>query len=88
MIDRAGKDRAAVLSFGGVLGIGDKLFAVPWKAMTVDTNRHCFVLNVPKNRLKDAPGFDKGQLARHHRCGLGDPDPARSTARRRIGKSF
>jgi len=60
MIDlESGRIAYAVLSFGGVLGIGDKLFAVPWKAMTVDTDRHCFVLNVPKERLKDAPGFDK-----------------------------
>jgi len=60
MIDlESGRIAYAVLSFGGVLGIGDKLFAVPWKAMTVDTDRHCFVLNVPKERLKNAPGFDK-----------------------------
>ena len=48
-----------VLSFGGFLGMGDKLFAVPWKAMTLDTDRQCFVLNVAKERLKIAPGFDK-----------------------------
>ena len=60
MIDlEAGRVAYAVLSFGGVFGIGDKLFAVPWKAMTVDTNRKCFVLDVPKDRLKNAPGFDK-----------------------------
>jgi len=49
----------AVLSFGGWLGMGDKLFAVPWSAFTVDTANHCLILNVPKERLKDAPGFDK-----------------------------
>ena len=60
MIDlQAGRIAYAVLSFGGVFGLGDKLFAVPWKAMTVDTDRHCFLLNVPKDRLKNAPGFDK-----------------------------
>jgi sporulation protein YlmC with PRC-barrel domain len=60
MVDlERGRIAYAVLSFGGVLGIGEKLFAVPWKAMTVDTAEHCFVLNVPKERLKDAPGFDK-----------------------------
>lgn len=60
MIDlENGQVAYAVLSFGGVFGIGDKLFAVPWKAMTVDTDRHCFLLDVPKERLKDAPGFDK-----------------------------
>lgn len=49
----------AVLSFGGWLGMGDKLFAIPWSAFTVDTANHCLILNVPKERFKDAPGFDK-----------------------------
>lgn len=49
----------AVLSFGGLLGMGEKLFAVPWSALTLDTENKCFVLNVEKERLKSAPGFDK-----------------------------
>jgi sporulation protein YlmC with PRC-barrel domain len=60
MIDMAsGKIAYAVLSFGGVLGMGDKLFAVPWAALALDTTNKRFTLNVPKNALKDAPGFDK-----------------------------
>ncbi|EXI73465.1 MAG: PRC-barrel domain protein [Candidatus Accumulibacter sp. SK-11] len=50
----------AVLSFGGFLGMGDKLFAVPWHALKLDTVNKRFVLNVEKERLRDAPGFDKG----------------------------
>jgi sporulation protein YlmC with PRC-barrel domain len=49
----------AVLSFGGFLGLGDKLFAVPWDAMTVEADRERFVLDVPKEKLENAPGFDK-----------------------------
>jgi hypothetical protein len=49
----------AVLSFGGFLGLGDRLFAVPWRALTLDTAHHRFTLNVNKDTLKDAPGFDK-----------------------------
>lgn len=49
----------AVLSFGGFMGMGDKLFAIPMKAMRLDTENKKFVLNVPKERLKNAPGFDK-----------------------------
>ncbi len=49
----------AVLSFGGFLGLGDKLFAVPWDAMTVDVERERFVLDVSKEKLENAPGFDK-----------------------------
>ncbi len=49
----------AVLSFGGVLGLGDKLFAIPWGALELDTANERFILNVPKEVLKNAPGFDK-----------------------------
>ncbi|MGE5414165.1 MAG: PRC-barrel domain-containing protein [Syntrophomonadaceae bacterium] len=60
MIDLdTGRVAYCVLSFGGFLGMGEKLFAVPWRAMTIDTEDHAFVLNVTKDRLKDAPGFDK-----------------------------
>jgi len=60
MIDlSSGRVAYAVLSFGGFLGMGNKLFAVPFRAMKVDTENHAFVLDVPKDRLKDAPGFDK-----------------------------
>ncbi len=55
----SGRVAYAVLSFGGILGIGDKLFAVPWTALTLDADRQCFVLDVPKDRLQAAPGFDK-----------------------------
>ncbi len=51
----------AVLSFGGFLGMGEKLFAVPWRALTLDTENKRFVLNVEKDSLKNAPGFDKDQ---------------------------
>ncbi len=60
MIDmRSGKVAYAVLSFGGLLGMGDKLFAVPWSALTLDTENKRFTLNAPKSALKDAPGFDQ-----------------------------
>lgn len=62
MIDMAtGKIAYAVLSFGGVLGMGDKLFAVPWAALQLDTANKRFTLKVPKSALKDAPGFNKDQ---------------------------
>lgn len=60
MLDmRSGKIAYAVLSFGGILGTGDKLFAVPWNALTLDTVNKRFILNVEKDRLENAPGFDK-----------------------------
>jgi sporulation protein YlmC with PRC-barrel domain len=49
----------AVLSFGGVLGMGDKLFAIPFRSLRLRPDHKDFVLEVPKERLKNAPGFDK-----------------------------
>ena len=60
MIDvETGRVAYAVLSFGGFLGMGDKLFAIPWSALAVDKVEKRFVLNVDKELLKLAPGFDK-----------------------------
>lgn len=60
MIDiPTGKVAYAVLSFGGVLGVGDKLFAVPWNALTLDEDEKEFVLSAEKATLESAPGFDK-----------------------------
>lgn len=59
MLDmRTGKIAYAVLSYGGMLGLGEKLLAVPWGALTMDAEKKCFILNVRKERFDDAPGFD------------------------------
>lgn len=64
----SGRVRYAVLSFGGLLGVGDKLFAVPWadlKRVTKGTTdagtlkEDYYVLNASKDALKNAPGFHK-----------------------------
>ncbi len=55
----------AVLSFGGFLGMGDKLFAVPFEALRTDTVNERFVLDVPKEKLENAPGFDKNNWPQH-----------------------
>lgn len=60
MLDmRSGQVAYAVLSFGGFIGLGEKLFAVPWEALTLDTVNKRFLLKADKERLKNAPGFDK-----------------------------
>lgn len=60
MLDmRTGRVSYAVLSFGGFMGMGEKLFAVPWEALKLDTANKRFVLDVDKERLATAPGFDK-----------------------------
>jgi sporulation protein YlmC with PRC-barrel domain len=60
MIDvHTGKIEYMIIEFGGFLGIGEKLFAVPFKALTLDTERHAFVLDQKREVLENAPGFDK-----------------------------
>lgn len=71
----------AVVAFGGILGMGEKLFAVPWQSLRVDQENKCLILNVSKEKLKDAPGFDKSnwpnfsdptfseQIGRYYRAG-------------------
>ena len=60
MLDvESGRVIYAVLDFGGFLGIGDKYFAVPLEAFEADTTREELVLNVTKDKLENAPGFDK-----------------------------
>ncbi len=57
-LDR-GRIAFAVLSFGGFLGMGDKLFAIPWQAFSVDTAQKRLILNAKKELLEKATGFDK-----------------------------
>lgn len=60
VIDKAqGKVSYLVLNFGGFLGFGNKFFAVPWNMFAYNEEEDCFILNLNKEQLKDAPGFDK-----------------------------
>ena len=49
----------AILSFGGTLGLGDKHFAIPWETITYSPSDRCAIVNIEKDRLANAPGFDK-----------------------------
>jgi sporulation protein YlmC with PRC-barrel domain len=61
VIDRAtGRIAYAVVSFGGLMGLGDKLYAVPWGAFAQSaTDKDTFILAVDKERIKNSPGFDQ-----------------------------
>ena len=60
MLDlEAGRIAYAVVNYGGVMGVGNKLFAVPWSAFTLDTDDHTFVLEVGRDVLDSDEGFDK-----------------------------
>jgi sporulation protein YlmC with PRC-barrel domain len=61
VVDRHdGRMTYAVLSFGSFLGLGGKYFAIPWNALTVKAGEEdTLILNMDKERLQNAPGFDK-----------------------------
>jgi sporulation protein YlmC with PRC-barrel domain len=69
MIDlRSGRIAYAVLSFGGFLGFGSKLFAIPWELLCIDNKwnyediyRQNIVFNIAREKLEKAPGFDKNE---------------------------
>ncbi len=48
-----------VLQYGGFLGIGDKLFAIPFNSLRVDEEKEVFILDRSKEYLEKAPGFDQ-----------------------------
>jgi sporulation protein YlmC with PRC-barrel domain len=54
-----GRIKYVALSYGGVLGLGSKLFAVPWDALTLQPDGKTFLLNVEQALLETTPGFDK-----------------------------
>jgi sporulation protein YlmC with PRC-barrel domain len=54
-----GRIEYMIIEFGGFLGIGEKFFAVPFYVLTLDTDRHAFILNQKREVLENAPGFDK-----------------------------
>jgi sporulation protein YlmC with PRC-barrel domain len=60
MLDMSdGRISYGVITFGGFLGMGNKLFAIPWSALVLNTEEKCFYLNIDKEQLENAPGFDK-----------------------------
>ena len=55
----SGRIEYAVLEYGSFLGIGGKLFAIPFEELRVSPGRHVFILNRDKDYLRMSPGFDK-----------------------------
>jgi sporulation protein YlmC with PRC-barrel domain len=54
-----GRIEYVIIEMGGFLGIGEKYFAVPFSLLKVEPKKQAFLLNQPKEVLKNAPGFNK-----------------------------
>jgi sporulation protein YlmC with PRC-barrel domain len=48
-----------VLSVGGILGFGDRFYAVPLDTLTLKPAEKTFYMDMDKKKLKKIPGFDK-----------------------------
>jgi sporulation protein YlmC with PRC-barrel domain len=59
VLDQQGNVSHAVVSTGGFLGIGERLHAVPWNSLDRDAEGQKIVLDVDRDRLRNAPGFDR-----------------------------
>ena len=55
----------AILSHGGVLGIPMKFVAVPFSAFTFSSAKGIYVLDMSREKLDTAPGFDRGQWPKY-----------------------
>ena len=55
----SGKVAYVVLTYGGFLGMGNKLFAIPWNVFSYDASKDCLRLSLSEEKLKNSPGFDK-----------------------------
>lgn len=65
MIDLdSGRIAYAVLSSGGFFGMADRFYAIPWNALTVDLEQREFILDMEKEQLERAPGFDEDNWPR------------------------
>jgi PRC-barrel domain len=58
VVDQEGTVRYAILSHGGLLGIGHKLIPIPWKALKPGKDKNTLVVNIDKKTLEKAPTFD------------------------------
>lgn len=58
MVDkRSGRVEYAVLEFGGVLGIGNEYYPLPWNLLTYDEQQGGYVVDLGKDKLEGAPRY-------------------------------
>lgn len=57
---RSGRVEYAVMDFGGFLGMAKSHHPLPWDVLDYDTDRGGYVVNIDKDRLKEAPSYDAG----------------------------
>jgi hypothetical protein len=62
MVDKiTGQADYAVMSFGGLFGLGGKHYPLPWDMLEYDAGRTGYVVDLDKDRLEKGPSFDAGE---------------------------
>ncbi len=56
---RSGRVEYAVMSFGGFLGLGESYHPLPWDVLDYDTAQGGYVVNIDKDRLREAPRYER-----------------------------
>ena len=58
LVDRTGQIRAAIIDFGGFLGVGSRKIAVDWRSLHFDPKKAgAVVVNLTKDQLRVAPVY-------------------------------
>ncbi|MBX3562468.1 MAG: PRC-barrel domain-containing protein [Sphingomonas sp.] len=58
---RSGRVDYAVMSFGGLFGLGERYYPLPWDTLDYDTDRGGYVVDIDKQRLEGAPWYEPGK---------------------------
>ena len=62
MVDKkSGQAEYAIMSFGGLFGLGDNHYPLPWSVLTYDTDKGGYVVDIDKEKLKSGPSFKAGE---------------------------
>ena len=59
---RSGHTEFASMAFGGVLGMGEKYYPLPWQALNYDTDLNGFVVDLDKDALRGGPSYAEDRL--------------------------
>ena len=65
---RNGRVQYAVLSFGGLFGMGEKFYPLPWDTLTYDTDKGGYMVDIDKDRIEGAPSYDRGNEPTYDRA--------------------
>lgn len=70
MVDkRTGKAEYAVMEFGGILGIGNEYYPIPWEMLHYEPAQGGYVVDITREKLDKAPHFRDRNTAFDHAFG-------------------